>query len=96
MSKRISSSFKSKEHHDELAKKPVRVRVTSPGPIMERGEVYFPAERNKEGKIIKAADVFDTTEARLPKIKWAVEVVDKSTPLTKKGTKEDEARIAAA
>jgi hypothetical protein len=96
MAKKLSKSYTSQEHHDELAKKTVRVRVISPGPIMERGEVYFPAERNKEGKVVKPADVFNTTEARLPKIKWAVEVVDKSTPLTKKGTKEDEARVAAA
>ena len=79
---KLSKKFKSHEEHHELSRQPVRVRVIAKQPIAERGKVYWPEERNERGQVKKPADVFTSDRARLPKIAWAVEEVDKGTPTT--------------
>ena len=79
---KLSKVFKNREHFDQLARQPVRVRVRVNQPISERGAVYYPEERNQRGQVTKPADVFITDRARLQKIAWAVAEVSDGTPTT--------------
>jgi hypothetical protein len=80
--RKLSKKFKSQAEYDSLAKKEVRVRVTAPHPIAERGGVYSPPVFEANGRMKTPGDVFITDAARLRKIAPFVEQVSDSTPTT--------------
>jgi hypothetical protein len=92
--KRLSKKYESVREFEKLSRDEVRVRVVTSHPIAERGGVYYPAERNKDGRITKPGDVFITDRARLKKIATMVEEVPKDT-LTTAEAKAKEAQKAA-
>jgi hypothetical protein len=80
--RKLSKVFESVAEFDELKKRKIKVRVAAPHPLHERGETYYPAVLDPNGREKKPGDVFVTDEARLRKLGKMVEVVDPSTPTT--------------
>lgn len=80
--RKLSKVYESQAHYDALKKQSVKVRVTAPHPIAERGAVYYPAVLEPNGRVKTPADVFVTDRARLAKIASMVEEVDRNTPTT--------------
>jgi hypothetical protein len=78
--RKLSKVYRSLQHFEQLKAQPVRVKVTARHPICERGGVWYPAEFDRHGKVIKPADVFITDRARLLKISSMVEEVSDDTP----------------
>jgi hypothetical protein len=92
--RKLSKKYESAAAYDALSKRKVKVRVTAPHPLHERGETYFPAVLDPSGREKKPGDVFVTDEARLLKLATMVEEVPKDTPTTAE-LKEKEAKKAA-
>lgn len=80
--RKLSKRFESVAEFDKLSKEKVKVRVTAPHPLHERGETYFPAVLDPNGREKKPGDVFVTDRARLRKLGTMVEEVDRNTPTT--------------
>jgi hypothetical protein len=93
--RKLSKQFESVAEYDKLSKEKVKVRVTAPHALHERGETYYPAVLDPSGREKKPGDVFVTDRARLHKIGTMVEEVHKDTPTTAE-LKAKEAREKAA
>jgi hypothetical protein len=80
--RKLSKKFRSVAEYDKLSQEPVKVRITAPHPLHERGETYFPAVLDPNGREKKPGDVFVTDKARLRKIASFVVEVPSDTPTT--------------